>query len=89
MALIAEMTSASYAVSIPDEKFEKLMARDWALADENNYHFDEDLMRLGASKIEYNGHYGPYIYFNLTIDEDHDQVKADVLAKIEEYIQLL
>jgi hypothetical protein len=86
MALIAEMTSASYAVEIPVDKFVLLTERDYKL---ENVQFDEELMRLGASDIEYNGHYGSYIHFTLTIDEDHEETKDAILAKIEEYINLL
>ena len=69
------VTSKTYCVEVPDVL---------RLDDTNIF---EDLMRLGAYKIDWSGHYGNNIFFSLTVeDEDvlNDIIKAivDVFNKL-------
>jgi hypothetical protein len=61
--LKAEITASSYCVPLSMEQFDKLHPRDV----DDEIAFDEELEKLGAERIEYNGHFGANIFF--TVEE--------------------
>lgn len=87
MKLKAEATRIEYVVVIPQDKFLKLIKKDNWNADKTNESFDLSLNNLGCDKVEYNGHFGPNIYFRLGT-EDTDRL-PEVVKTIETYLNTL
>lgn len=84
--LVFEKTEVTYSVEIAVDEF-------IALTDyENCYLGNSDslctkLMEFGCYKIEYNGHYGSYIYFTITVDDDTIEFKQEISDIIESHLK--
>jgi hypothetical protein len=84
MYLVPEVTSKSYCVQIPTDKFIRLIEKEKADVD-YSIDFMNKLEKLGASRIEYNGHFGANIFFDLHV-EDEDKLPS-VIELIEDEIE--
>lgn len=88
-ALKLEITRRSYSVEIPLEDFIVLTNMESILGDGplcNDILSEKMEKQTGARLVEYNGHFGNYIYFSLDADDDTPEEQAKILKMIEEQI---
>lgn len=81
--LNAVVTAKSYAVEIPLDLFDKLVDAEYSITPS----IDELLIEIGAYKVDYNGHFGNYIFFNLYV-ADENKLEL-ILSTIAEYLKSL
>ena len=67
-----ERIASQFAAEVPD-----------VLKLDNDYNLLDDITRLGAYDVDWSGHYGHFIFFNLTA-EDEPKVLSMVLKRIEQ-----
>ena len=83
--LTLERTRTEYAVAVGVETF-RVMTNSPKERDGNAELYDQLNKIPGVSNIEYNGHFGPAIYFRLDFDEDKPKRRRQILATIDTYL---
>jgi len=94
MELKLKLTVRSYSVELPVEDFIKLEKAEDDLDSELGQEMLNDRLEkeTAAQKIEYNGHFGAQIMFEIAVDDDteqeHDKIKKlinDQVMRAREY----
>lgn len=78
-------TAMSFAIDLDDpDDFRKIIDRD-----DNESNTLYDLIAPHVYEIEYNGHFGPSVFFTVLIDEgeDVDVVTVSAIQKVEQIIR--
>ena len=92
-----EVTSRSYAYELTDEDYRAVEKRDNDLAEQvfdaggawnyNKHCLSGVLDTLeGVSDTDYNGHFGPFIYFRIDADDDCDELRDTIHRTIQDWI---
>lgn len=87
----AVRTKSSYCFEVDREKF--LALCDWeATRSISSRDLDisplmTELEKLGCSGIEYNGHFGPNIFFDLLAEDDHEFKHKAIAKCIREHVR--
>ena len=78
-----EPLSIEYRVDIPKEKFIEKLLNDDSLEDDSLFSV---LMNIpNVNDVEYNGHFGSYVFFKLELNEYEDENRVEKIAeKLEE-----
>ena len=86
--LALEVVQRSYATSeIPVEEFLRLEDYDEWLEDRGSKTLTKALEEAGCENIEWNGHFGPHVYFSLGAEDDTLRRRSRVLRTITSYTQ--
>lgn len=85
--LFQQKVSTSYAYGLTIEEFQKVTRKD---DEEEDYErtLGAKLERLeGVRDVEYNGHFGPFIYYTIDVDHDGSKTHSDIFDLIWEAYQ--
>lgn len=87
MALKKEIVKSitSYTVNLTVEEFLRLT--DYEKQNDNPLLYDELIKVEGLDGCDYNGHFGPYIYFDLEREYDTPATWREIEEIINPYIQ--
>ena len=91
LSLNAEITATSYSVEIPEDTFLRLLKSEGFSTGTVQTHeqLDVKLMNAGAYDIEYNGHYGPHVFFTLSAEDDCPNMRVELCTLIAEHLVAL
>ena len=86
----SEVTLTHYRVPVTPEDFDALTDYDHEtmLGDEDTPRIDEALEQLYCCDIDYNGHFGHYIYFALEPVDDTPETWKAIEKEFDKYIKL-
>lgn len=73
-------TAVSLFISVEFEAEEALKL--FEVLDDNFDEFEDELAKIGADKIEYDGHFGPYVFYRIDVDNK----RAQKIKKIEKIL---
>lgn len=82
-----EVTRRSYAIEIPKIDFDHLMKSDsWKW---NGTTLDEESFKHlpGVDTIEFNGHFGPFVYLNIVAEDDTSELREEILSIVSSAIE--
>lgn len=79
------LCSRSFAFGVTVEDFTKITARE----DEEELWADTLTAKLdaldGVSDVDFNGHFGPFIYFTINADDDTSGKRDEIFSMIYDY----
>lgn len=82
--LVAEVTAKTYCVNVTVNDMKRILELD------NRVEYGSALYKklegFGCYQIEYDGHFGPHIWYTLDEKAGIDEVQANILTCISEYI---
>lgn len=87
-----EITKRSYAIAIEDEAFLNLLDSESYVSDNAAFKDGKDTLCAklnalpGVSKVDYNGHFGAYVYIDIDDDEDKQKLKTQIARAIEKHL---
>lgn len=87
-----EKQSTTYCIEIPMERFEYLLDSETYVTDckalqPGESTLSEKLEELpGVFRVEYDGHFGPTVYFSISAEEDNDANRMKISETIEEHL---
>lgn len=76
-----DVTALSFCVAVPEAAFLALDGLDGGDGAPGET-LTAELTRLGAYKIEFNGHYGSNVFFTLAADDDTPKLRAEIASAI-------
>jgi hypothetical protein len=91
VTLTAGVTAKSFCVPIPTEDFVRLTRSEDYWNDDkipDQEHLDIQIRHLGGYNVEYNGHYGPNIFFDLAVSVEEASL-PQIVALIQTHIEKL
>ncbi len=85
-----EVTTKSYKVPLTVEGFLPLSDFDFHSIpyDMDIPTFDDELRKLNCIDVDYNGHFGAAIYFNLEVEDDTPECWKNIERVFDHYIKL-
>lgn len=82
-------TATCYALETTIKDLVRIIKRDCKGGNENRKELHEILDSIdGVDQVEYNGHFGPYIFFRVSCDFDNDAVLAKVSDTVKNYLEI-
>jgi len=82
-----EKLESRYAIYCPKDHLLRIMEIESSFRYEDQT-LDEILRQIdGVKDIEYNGHFGPYIYLTVETDVDTDKTWKQIQTEIRKFIQ--
>jgi hypothetical protein len=78
-------TTATYALPVPVRDFLALTHREARYPEKPDLGSELDAMK-GVDNTEYNGHFGSFIYYRVTVEHDTDETHAAVAACVERHL---
>lgn len=84
-----ERTATSYAVEIDLTKMQHLLISEAIYTSDRvptHEQLDVKLMEIGCTKVDYNGHFGPYVYLTISYCDDTAAKRAEVLKLIQDHL---
>lgn len=76
-------TATSYCVELSVEVFQKIVDKDDEVEKPLVFVLDE---LDGVCEVDYNGHFGPNIFFTVDADHDGEEKKKEIQKAIEDYM---
>jgi len=83
MITAKSIISTNYMVDVPSEKLIKIMHKDDSCHVPLYIHLSQI---KGIFSIEYDGHYGPHIFFSIEIENDDAETWKLIYDAIENYL---
>lgn len=82
--LVAQVTAKKYCVDVTIND----MARILELDDRLDYgtSLQKQLEGFGCYEVDYDAHFGPHVFYTLTEEDNNDEVQANILKCISEFI---
>lgn len=87
-----EKTRTSYAIEIDQDKFLALLDSESYVTDSAAYReagaqsLFAKLIKTPAEDVEYNGHFGCNVYLSLDVENDTDEVRAQIIGVINNHL---
>ena len=81
-----EATSTSYAIPVTIEEFQSIEEKDNQAEACEHCLFKWLESIEGVSNIDYNGHFGPFIYLQIETPLDNDETKAFISQLLQDFI---
>lgn len=78
-----EKVKTSYSVEIDIDVFRKKFTG----YSEEQYSFLQDLIGIGLQEIDWDGMFGPYLFFAIDVEDDTEEFHQKILNKIQEYLE--
>jgi hypothetical protein len=88
MPLVPEMTAANFAIEVTVDDFLAIIDEDKKRLMTKGTLFDIIDRIPGVSDVEYNGHFGPCIFYKLDAERISEEGHAPILAAIAKYLSV-
>ncbi len=89
MSFTTEKVSSNYTIEVTVEQMLAILARDNESATEDCLH--TQLARIDGIEdtVEYDGHFGPFVFVTIRDEEDEPNTWETILQTIDEYLGVL
>ncbi len=87
MNFTTEKVSSSYTIEVTIEQMQRILVRDDAELTVDDCLFSQLALIDGVDdNVEYDGHFGPFIYVTIKDEEDEPDTWKKILQTINEYL---